>query len=103
MKFTIVFPSHEADEMSVGGIFVPCFVWRIRKKNHVPHPDYPHYREGDFLYLLKKLQVTTEKKIGHRHVVIVVHSNGHGREADLNLMCKDIETTGYTYKKVKIA
>ena len=79
MKFTVIFPSHESIDISVGGVFIPCFAWKFKSKNHIPHPRYPHYQEGDFDYLLNILRVDASQMPKNKHLVIVVHPNGHAR------------------------
>jgi hypothetical protein len=103
MKVTIVFPSHESKDLSVGGIFVPCFSWAIGGKNHVPHPDYPHYRLGDFKYLLELIESRFLNESLIQKVAVVIHSNGHGSERDIERLLKDIPRNGFEYTAVKLA
>jgi hypothetical protein len=95
MKFTLVFASGESDDISVGGIFIPCFAWRINGRNYIPHRDDPHYRPGDFDYLLRLLKVGKQSRVESNKVIIVVHPNGHGCEDDLLALADDVRSMGY--------
>lgn len=102
MKATIVFPSHESDDLSVGGIFIPCFSWQIGKKNYVPHSGFPYYRLGDFDYLLKLVDFRLSGDAFARKVVVVIHPNGHGVQKDIENLFNDIQMNGFEYKAVKL-
>lgn len=103
VKVTIVFPSHESKDLSVGGIFVPCFSWAIGGRNYVPHPDYPHYRLGDFKYLLQLVKSWFPDESFLQEVAVVIHSNGHGTRRDVEKLLKDIRRNGLEYTVVKLA
>lgn len=102
MKFTLVFPSHESRDLAVAGIFIPCFTWQIAETNHVPHPKYPHYRLGDFNYLLKLIHTKLPSDASARSVAVVIHANGHGTSEDLDMLFVDIEQNGFRYKYMNL-
>ena len=53
MKFTLVFPSGEGTDLSIGLVFAPCVLWVIGSKILLnPHRENPHYLPGDFQDLL---------------------------------------------------
>ena len=98
MKFTLVFPSSEATDLSVGLVFAPCAIWMISNKIFLnPHSTNPHYLPGDFQELLirleKRFELDIEKMKGKR-VFVVVHDIGHGSKKYLKLLTHDISMTG---------
>jgi hypothetical protein len=100
MKFTIVLPSDESFDLSIGAIFVPCLVWAIGN-NHLlnPHPRVPNYIPGDFQNLLDKISVKpyffNKNKYLNFKVHIVVHDTGNGTENDLRDLIIDVEKSGF--------
>lgn len=94
MKFTLVFASEESEDISVGGIFIPYFAWRINGKNYIPYREDPHYRFGDFDCLLKLLKVSQQSRAESNKVIRVVHPNGHGYEDDLLALADEVRSSG---------
>ena len=101
MKFTLIFPSGEATDLSVGMTFQPCIVWMLGNKilfnagRDSPHRESPYYEAGDFRVLVdilhaKNLLGLPWDKMEGMKIFIVVHAIGHGREDDLRLLEKDI-------------
>lgn len=86
----------------MGGIFIPCFSWAIAGRNHVPHPDYPHYRFGDFKYLLQLIESSFPDESFFHEVAVVIHANGHGTRKDVERLLKDIQRNGFEYKMVEL-
>jgi hypothetical protein len=101
MKFTLVFPSNEASDLSIGMIFVPCLVWIIGNKQFFkPHSDNPHYLPGDFQDLVMKLSKKSKlnfeiKKNLGRKLFVIVHEVGHGTDTYLKDLLFDIEKAGF--------
>ena len=100
MKFTLVFPSLEAVDLSVGMTFQPCIVWTLGSKILLnPHREDPYYRVGDFQVLLdllgsKNLLSHPRDRMAGLKIFIIVHAIGHGREKDLQLLEEDIASEG---------
>lgn len=101
MKFTLVFPSNESSDLSVGVIFAPCLIWVIGGRHFSnPHPQNPHYILGDFQDLVVKL---VRQKIFNlqiksdvvNKIFIIVHDLGHGNEDYLNDLVGDINSSGF--------
>lgn len=102
MKFTVVFPCHESQDLSVGVVFTPCISWVQGKRLLLnPHPDKPHYRKGDLQKFLDdtglRQQITTESK----NVSLIAHSVGHGTEKDLALLHEDLWEAGFEVTVVR--
>ncbi len=95
MKFTLVFSSHEWSDVSVGGLFIPCFGWQIKGRNHFPHRDYPHYRTGDFEFLIDILKNDQAELKFSKKLVLITHCNGHGTAADAAILKADARSSGY--------
>jgi hypothetical protein len=101
MKFTLVFPSNESSDLSIGVIFVPCLVWTIGNKYFFnPHRDNPHYLPGDFQDLVIKLSQKSElnfdiKEDLARKLFVIVHEIGHGTDAYLKDLLLDIEKASF--------
>jgi hypothetical protein len=91
MKFTIVFPSHESEDLSIAAVFTPCLVW-MQGKNVLlnPHPDYPHYRKGDLRTLFTESTIRQKLSTHTNKVTVIAHSIGHGSEADLEHLKQDL-------------
>lgn len=103
MKFTVVFPSREFEDLSFGVVFVPCICWvRGNKILLNPHQTKPHYRKGDLHDFLD--QTGTRQKIAAepKSVVLTVHSTGHGTEKDLELLREDLWEMGFEVKVVSL-
>jgi hypothetical protein len=79
MKFTLVFPTHEATDLSLAAFFVPCLVWMEGAKPL----ENPH-RE-----LKGRLSDTSRK------VTVVCHPTGHGTEAYLKDILSDLGDMGF--------
>jgi hypothetical protein len=101
MKFTLVFPSNEASDLSIGAIFVPCLVWTLGKTHFLkPHSENPHYLPGDFQDLVIKLSqksginFSIKENLGHK-LFVIVHEVGHGTDTYLKDLLVDIEEVGF--------
>lgn len=101
MKFTLVFSSSESSDLSVGGLFIPCFGWQIKGRNHIPHSDYPHYRTGDFQFLISLLTKHETDLELPKKLVLVIHPNGHGTAADMERLRDEAQSLGYEIIEVK--
>ena len=94
MKFTLVFPSHESCDLSIGLLFTPCAEWNIGGKTlFVPHAENPHYLPGDFQELVKMLDAKDLlsmdiAELQGKTIFIIVTNTGHGTEQYL----RDLET-----------
>jgi len=101
MKFTLVFPSNEGSDLSIGLVFAPCLVWTIGNKHFSnPHRDNPHYLPGDFQDLVIKLSQKSDlnfniKENFGRKLFVIVHKVGHGTDTYLKDLLVDIEKVGF--------
>ncbi len=95
MHFTLVFQSHESEDLSISICFVPCICW-VKGKDIVlnPHGENPVYKEGD----LENFLLFSGFSPVEKNVAIIVHPEGHGTLQDLNLLKKDLSILGFTYQ-----
>ena len=101
MKFTIIFPSGESADLSIGAVFTPCLVWV--EGDHLilnPHPENPHYLKGDLQTLLQKTELRKRIASYSKTVTIVAHPIGHGTQEYLDMLVSDLEVEGFTVKVV---
>lgn len=102
MKFTLVFPSGEGFDLSVGLVFAPCVIWKIGRRTLLnPHREDPHYLPGDFQDLLKLLiaRKYLDNSQLQQHGVkihVIVHEVGHGVQSYLDDLVNDIAQSGFT-------
>jgi len=102
MKFTLVFPSGEGFDLSVGLVFAPCPIWKIGRRTLLnPHRENPHYLPGDFQVLLSTLKglkyvSQMDSDIQGEKIYVIVHYLGHGVQSYLDDLTSDIAETGYT-------
>lgn len=102
MKFTIVFPSHEGEDLSIGAVFTPCLAWMEgRQIIFIPHPEYPHYKGGDVQELIDHPSMKGRIAEDSRNVTLIVHPTGYGTAADLDGLLKDLRAEGFEAKVVK--
>ena len=96
MKFTIVFPSPESADLSIGAVFIPCLVW-IEGKHEIlnPHPENPHYLKGDFQKLMLAMDIKSRIATHTKKVTVVAHSTGHGTQEYLGNLVSDLESEGF--------
>lgn len=96
MKFTIVFPSHESADLSIGAVFIPCLVW-IEGQNEIlnPHRENPHYQKGDVQKLLADTDVKSRITDHTKKVTVVAHSTGHGTQEYLDDLVADLVSEGF--------
>ena len=96
MKFTIVMPSKESEDLSIGCLFIPCLVWKINQhQSLVPHRDIPHYLPGDFQHMLEKTKLMGRVGDQSKRVALVTHRIGHGTEQYRDQLQADIEAAGF--------
>lgn len=101
MKFTIVFPSHESSDFSIGAVFIPCLVWMEGRKQILnPHRENSHYVEGDLQNLFSKTDVRKRIEKHTNRVTVVAHSTGHGTDEYLSLLRKDLEKEDFEVEVV---
>ena len=101
MKFTLVFPSSESTDLSIGLVFAPCILWVIRNKILLnPHRENPHYLPGDFQTLLLFLKEgnylideSTERQ--RKKIFLIVHDIGHGIQSYLDDLIRDISESQF--------
>lgn len=102
MKFTLVFPSGEGYDLSIGLVFAPCAIWKIGRRTLLnPHRENPHYLPGDFQDLLRIL--VARKYLGNSQsqqhaakIHVIVHEIGHGVQRYLDDLIDDITKAGFT-------
>jgi len=92
MHFTLVFASHEAEDISFSICFNPCLVW-VKGKEVVdnPHPENPEYQSGDLKNFLAKSNLEPTSN----NVAVIIHPDGHGQQKDLDLLLEDISAIGF--------
>ena len=96
MKFTVVFSSNEAIDLSYGLVFVPCSVWIKGEKTLINlNPDNPHYHIGSVRRLLDAEPIEENLGDSGRHCTVVVHPDGHGDTADLQKLVTDLEQENF--------
>lgn len=101
MKFTLVFPSHESKDLSIGCLFTPCLQWVWGAETiSVPHPDQPHYLSGDFQELLQTPELVPHLPSEGETILVAIHSEGIGTEDDLQHLLADIQKASYRAKSV---
>lgn len=99
LKFTLVFPSHESRDLSIGCLFTPCLKWAWgRTTLKVPHPEQPHYLVGDFHELLQLSEIAPHLPDRGSIILVVIHAEGHGTKEDLNRLLADIQDASYRVK-----
>jgi hypothetical protein len=102
MKFTLVFPSGEGFDLSIGLVFAPCAIWKIGRRTLLnPHRENPHYLLGDFQGLLRVLIArkyldTPRSQKQNAKIYVIVHEIGHGVQSYLDDLVDDIAKTGFT-------
>lgn len=96
MKFTIVFPSHESHDVSIGLVFIPVPVWMEGNRQLLnPHPRHPDYKKGDLQYFFEKTDFRKRIASHSNKVAVVVHPTGHGTEDYLNSLLEDLKQEGF--------
>lgn len=102
MHFTVVFPSQESKDWSFSLLFVPSPVWQCHKTTLLNlHPEYPHYKKGDFKSLLKKIQYPDLDEANTK-IALVIHPSGHGSDNDLRKLRSDISKEGFQANEVDL-
>ena len=96
MKFTLVFPTNEATDLSLAALFVPCLVWHEGDRAiSNPHPDNPHYLRGDLQKVLELAEIKSRISKVSNKVTIVCHPVGNGTEEDLKAIQADVSGLGF--------
>lgn len=96
MKFTLVFPSHEATDLSLAALFLPCLVWHEGDRAiSNPHPENPHYLRGDLQKVLQLPEIKSRISKDSNKVIIVCHPVGNGTEEDLKAIQADVSDLGF--------
>lgn len=96
MKFTLVFPTHEATDLSLAALFVPCLIWHEGDRAiSNPHPENPHYLRGDLQKVLELPEIKSRISKDSAKVTIVCHPVGNGTEEDLKDIQSDVTDLGF--------
>ena len=91
MKFTLIFPTHEATDLSLAALFIPCLVWHEGDRAiSNPHPENPHYLRGDLQKVLNSAELKSRLSKTSNKVTIVCHPTGHGTEEYLQDIQADL-------------
>ncbi|MBM3454047.1 MAG: hypothetical protein FJX80_02745 [Bacteroidetes bacterium] len=99
MQFTFVFSSKEAHSLCYSLHFAPCPIWYEGNKEVVNlHPKNPTCQEGDVKKLLEVAGITKSPE----KVVIVVHPEGHGTNADLQMLLNDLHVLNIKHNVINI-
>lgn len=97
MHFTLIFQSHESEDLSISICFTPCIVW-VKGRDEIlnPHPENPNYLIGDLNTYLGKFNIVPVAK----KAVVVVHPDGHGQQNDLDQLTKDLRSLDFHYQTI---
>jgi hypothetical protein len=96
MKFTLVFPTHEATDLSLAALFVPCLIWHEGDRAiSNPHPENPHYLRGDLQKVLELPEIKSRISKDSAKVTIVCHPVGNGTKEDLKGIKADLLDLGF--------
>jgi len=94
MHFTIVFQSHESEDLSFSICFIPCISWLKGKEIiFTPHSDDPKYKSGDLEEFLSHVNLKPIQK----KALVIVHPDGHGTQNDLDLIIGDLNKLEYKH------
>lgn len=94
MKFTLVFSSPEAIDLSYGLVFIPSPVWMQGEREILNlNPEHPDYRLGSFRRLLECEPIV--RKLFRHSCVLVVHHEGLGTDMDLHTLLDDLQGEGF--------
>lgn len=97
MKFTVVFHSHEACDLSFGLVFIPCPAWIRGEKEIINlNPDDPAYHAGGVQRLLEHENIEGLLLEGSRACLLVVHDGGYGTQQDFERLRADLENAGFS-------
>lgn len=104
MKLTLVFPSPEARDLSIGVLFTPCLEWVDGPLSiAVPHPQTPGYMAGDLQKLLEMSQIRDRLSTHSKTVAVIVHSIGDCETPEsLDLIIHDLEQLGFLPKLLEM-
>lgn len=96
MNFSLLFPSHEGSELSIGLLFIPCAAWVDGSKIlFIPDNTTPHYQHGSLGRLLNLATFSSILKGRAKNIVIIIHNACHGTKEDLSSLITDCESEGY--------
>lgn len=102
MKFTIVFPTHEATDLSLAAVFVSCLVWKEGDREILtPHRNDPHYQPGDLQQVLGRPEFQKRISDTCRSVTVVCHPTGNGTESHLKAILEDLGELGFKPQVVR--
>lgn len=98
MKFTLVFPSQEANDLSIGMVFTPCITWMHGNTALLnPHPQIPEYQLGDFQQLIDlPLLKSVLSKATTLYMHVIIHNEGHCTQHDLDMLTYDAHISGFS-------
>lgn len=104
MKLTLVFPSPEARDLSIGVLFTPCLEWVDGPLSiAVPHPRIPGYMAGDLHKLLEMPQIRDRLSTHSKTVAVIVHSIGDCETPEsLELILADLKCLGFEPKRLEM-
>ncbi len=96
MKFTLIFPSHEAYDLSYGLVFIPCPVW-VRGTEEIVNlnPENPHYQKGGVRRLIENERIEFSENEYNKRCFIIVHQTGNGEQKDLDTLHSDLVQEGF--------
>jgi hypothetical protein len=100
MRFSVIFNPTEFNIVVATAVYTPCFSWKVNNKKFFPHRDYPHYRFGDFEFLLQSLFEDDYKKSKPSNILVLVHESGHGSSEDLNLFKIELTQLGIAFEEL---
>ena len=107
MKFTVVFPTREATDWSVGLVFIPSPCWVVTDVDADPQggareplviisPQDPKYQVGGLDRLFQRLPLIRKQLLLDHPVTVVTHPTGHGEWDDLQNLILDLQHHGFT-------
>ena len=100
MKFTLVFPSRESEDLSFGACYIASFAWIQGNKIVKEYPHSPKYPEGALEDLISELKLKQKIPSDQSDIVIVKHPNGYGDPDDFKAISTEAKSLGFNIREV---
>ena len=96
MKFTLVFSGDEGFDCTVGCVFASSLVWKVGNRTvFTPHPEQPLYQRQDLQNLIEQTGLGRKIQSSNKKMCLVVHDFGHGSDACLLALERDLVDCGF--------
>jgi hypothetical protein len=103
MKFTIVLPSKEDTDLSIGAVFNPGLVWVEGAQELLsPHPHEPLYQRGDLQQVIALPHLCYRVADSPKRALVICHRVGHGTETCLERLVADLKELGFNPGSVRL-